>query len=657
MKKNLLYLFTILCTLSFVTSCSDDDDDKALNAWKNLATEYSGSNLTLTVNGTAVTDKKIELDAISADSATIAMRELVAEVAYVGMGVKLTRNNTGYDISGSKNISGFVVSVTGKVTDDSKMTLAVTTKGWDVADSDFTGEKLELKINDQVVADKAVSFKKTSEAAAVVTLKNVIYGKENLEVPVKMVLTKSEAAVTIYDFSGSVTDSEAGYTVKVDGTINTASGAMTMDVTTENWVTISNVYSGDSLAVTTDGVPQSSTSYPVTLVASSETKATLTFEKIVNVANDYSMDVTLTKEGNDYKIAGEALFKEGYLLSLTGKLSNNVLTIDIIRSGYALALKSYSGKSLALTYNDSIKQGGMFGAPSVDLNGSSMENMKVVLTNVIPGIYEDGAASLVIENMQLTKAPDSETYSFEGTTTYGSSSITFDGTVSPEKVLTISVKQKITSPVVGKWNIEQQNGMAKVLFNFESATGKIAIPAALKVLLPNYNLPDEMPDDQLSAMISGLLGQYVPFLKYIEFREDGSVVAGYTKIGSTAVEELPAGMLNYVVKDDVLTLAPNINALMPSSLNQTKAFDPSSLLSGGGFPFHLSVSGNNMALSLDKEVIAPTVSLVTLLFPMIGGMIEGLDEKTIEMVTGILTPVNEIIGSSKKFDVGLYFTK
>lgn len=655
MKKNLLYLFTILCTLSFVTSCSDEDDDKALNAWKNLATDYTGANLTLTVNGTAVTDKKIELDAISADSATIAMTDVVAEVAYVGMGVKLTRNTNGYDISGSKNISGFVVSVTGKVTDDSKMTLAVTTKGWDVADSDFTGEKLELKINDQVVADKAVSFKKTSEAAAVVTLKNVIYGKENLEVPVRMVISKSEAAITTYDFSGSVTDSEAGYNVHVVGTINTASGAMTMNVTTENWVAISNVYSGDSLAVRTNGVPQSSTSFPVTLVASSDTKATLTFDKIVNVANDYPIDVTLTKEGNDYKIAGEKLFKEGYLISLTGKLSNNVLTIDITTSGYALALKSYSGDNLQMIYNGSPKKAGMFGQMSVDLNGTSMESVKVILTGVVPGIYENGAASLIIENMKL-EDKGAETYSIAGETTYGSSTITFKGTVSPEKVLTISVDQKIISPVVGRWNIEQQNGMAKVLFSFESATGEIEVPAALKALLPNYNLPDKMGDAALSATISGLLGQYVPYLKYIEFKEDGSIEAGYSEIGSTVVAKLDSSMLNYVVKDDILTLTPNINSLIPSSLDQTRAFDPSSLLAGGGFPFHLSVSGNSLALSLDKEVIAPTVSLVTVMFPVIA-QIAKLDEQTTEMITSILTPVNDVVQSSKKFDVGLYFTK
>lgn len=33
MKKNLLYLFTVLCTLSFFTACSDDDDEKIRTFW------------------------------------------------------------------------------------------------------------------------------------------------------------------------------------------------------------------------------------------------------------------------------------------------------------------------------------------------------------------------------------------------------------------------------------------------------------------------------------------------------------------------------------------------------------------------------------------------------------------------------------------------
>lgn len=30
MKKNLFFVFTMLCALSFFTACSDDDDNKSL---------------------------------------------------------------------------------------------------------------------------------------------------------------------------------------------------------------------------------------------------------------------------------------------------------------------------------------------------------------------------------------------------------------------------------------------------------------------------------------------------------------------------------------------------------------------------------------------------------------------------------------------------
>ena len=34
MKKNLFFVFTMLCALSFFTACSDDDENKTVDGWK-----------------------------------------------------------------------------------------------------------------------------------------------------------------------------------------------------------------------------------------------------------------------------------------------------------------------------------------------------------------------------------------------------------------------------------------------------------------------------------------------------------------------------------------------------------------------------------------------------------------------------------------------
>ncbi|MEG1543142.1 MAG: DUF4925 domain-containing protein [Tannerellaceae bacterium] len=66
MKKNLLYLFTVLCSLSFFSSCSDDDKNNAADfsgtyAGENLKMTYAGVEMakTLTVDKTSVTLKSI----------------------------------------------------------------------------------------------------------------------------------------------------------------------------------------------------------------------------------------------------------------------------------------------------------------------------------------------------------------------------------------------------------------------------------------------------------------------------------------------------------------------------------------------------------------------------------------------------------------------
>ena len=44
MKKNLFFVFTMLCALSFFTACSDDDDNKTDDGWKAICDLY-GRNI------------------------------------------------------------------------------------------------------------------------------------------------------------------------------------------------------------------------------------------------------------------------------------------------------------------------------------------------------------------------------------------------------------------------------------------------------------------------------------------------------------------------------------------------------------------------------------------------------------------------------------
>ncbi len=55
MKKNLLYLFTVLCMLSFFTACSDDED---VNVLEGVNTSFKGETLDLKYSGSPFLGRK-----------------------------------------------------------------------------------------------------------------------------------------------------------------------------------------------------------------------------------------------------------------------------------------------------------------------------------------------------------------------------------------------------------------------------------------------------------------------------------------------------------------------------------------------------------------------------------------------------------------------
>lgn len=75
MKKNFLYLFTVLCTLSFFTACSDDDDPKDPTVL-DVNAAYSGDKLDLKYGDSALLGKEIAFDTKDGKTATITMKGL-----------------------------------------------------------------------------------------------------------------------------------------------------------------------------------------------------------------------------------------------------------------------------------------------------------------------------------------------------------------------------------------------------------------------------------------------------------------------------------------------------------------------------------------------------------------------------------------------------
>lgn len=434
-------------------------------------------------------------------------------------------------------------------------------------------------------------------------------------------------------------------------------------------------YKGDGkLEIVTNGENQG-TKYGVTFNATSETEGTLTFEKIVNVANDFVMPVSLARYEDGFKVQGTKDLRAGFTVTVQGTILTAGSTLEVKTSGYDTFNKSYSGASLVAKFNTVAVLPGMLTSPAVDFKPVSSDKATISLKYIIPGVYEmdksGGNSGLVIENAAytLTQKDGKDVCSFEGNATYNSSKITYKGAIA-DGILTLDVTQNIESPVVAAWKMKMLNQqMADVIFDFQSATGKIVFPDEIMALIPENMqgiIKKEMTDAEISGFLKTLLGQYAGYLQALDLKATGDITATIVTIGNeTAEPSNITGLINYIIKDNKFSLVPNISALMGMMPASSKAYNPATLFQGDGVPFNFTATGSTLELSLNQEVVGPLLGFVPIIISM-----AGLDEQTLAMILPIIQFVDANINGvdengdgvyemqpCKKFEVGLKFTK
>lgn len=123
MRTSLLYLFTVLCTLSFFTSCGDDEDDSKKNeGWKEISKTYKGA--TLKVAGAAAGD--VAIAATSEKAATVTLTNVVPDAASMKIEAALASANGTMSISGENTVNGCLVKTAGTIDNKGVLTLNVT---------------------------------------------------------------------------------------------------------------------------------------------------------------------------------------------------------------------------------------------------------------------------------------------------------------------------------------------------------------------------------------------------------------------------------------------------------------------------------------------------------------------------------------------------
>ncbi len=129
MKKSLLYLFTLLCSLGLFVACGGDDgDDPVDESWKNLSKTYQvdANEIKLTDVSLSGSEKSVVVNATSAEAATVKLTNIVPDDAEVTINGTLTKANDLYSISGEATVNDCKVSIDGDFDADGKLTLAVT---------------------------------------------------------------------------------------------------------------------------------------------------------------------------------------------------------------------------------------------------------------------------------------------------------------------------------------------------------------------------------------------------------------------------------------------------------------------------------------------------------------------------------------------------
>lgn len=233
MKKNLLYLFALICSMSLFTACSDDEEP-----WENIPqNEISLSNgdATLQINGAASTTGSIKMTLRNnGTEGSLALKDVVPGYSNLDVDVVLQQQaDNSFEFSGSKQVNTapqtkavssdpalLTVEVSGTIAQDGKVNVNVTASGAGLFVGTYANAQLSLKYSDAELAGKTVYYTIT-ENVPVLTLVGVIPGEQATAIPA-VYLDENGA------FSGTFT-SATGAAVTYSGAITAASG-MTLKV-------------------------------------------------------------------------------------------------------------------------------------------------------------------------------------------------------------------------------------------------------------------------------------------------------------------------------------------------------------------------------------------------------------------------------------------
>lgn len=153
MKKNLFYLFALICSMSLFTACSDDDDD----TWKQIPqTEITGSDAALTVNGETSSTGSVQMTVKNESEAVLTLKDVIVGYSEIAVDVELQKQaDNSFLFAGEMGLSTppsmmsstkaaaseavFNLAVSGNITVAGKVSVTTTTELTTAAQGGLTG--------------------------------------------------------------------------------------------------------------------------------------------------------------------------------------------------------------------------------------------------------------------------------------------------------------------------------------------------------------------------------------------------------------------------------------------------------------------------------------------------------------------------------------
>lgn len=331
-------------------------------------------------------------------------------------------------------------------------------------------------------------------------------------------------------------------------------------------------------------------------------------------------------------------------------------------TSYQALSGDYSTDKLVLTYNGKTVDG-----KTVSMSALNGESGTMTLKDIVPG-----EASLTVDNIKLENLGNGN-FSFDGLNENSDRKVAVTGKVEGGK-MTLATVLKVTSKVVGKWMLlpidEEETDPTKAKFplilNIDTDIESMALPIMMGI---DADIPWEIPmkydpdyGTSFTLTIQALFSMIVPgLLQSIDLKEDGNLIATYKPFSMTMADDTPLTtpeeMVRYYVKDGYIYVLLDIASLMPA---QTKAdMDINTILSmlTNGIPLKLNVTDAELKAYVDKDMMAPFMSMAGLLKGLIDEDMEPIDavlgKITAESLTKFIDDAVVLVTTAKSMEIGL----